>query len=211
MNFISMMNMKLGLRSFFFYELSIGKRISSVDPEDCFPEERILVTLDVGKKGDPYGTSLQEMLLLLMLATQNDTRNIFEFGTFLGQTAYNLSLNIPGRIYTLALPSEQMVRKVWENQPQKAQITALHGDSSTFDFEPFVGQMELVFVDGDHSYQGCRIDTQNALKMVRKGGLVVWHDYAPCWPGVVRTLNDLSKEILLLHLRHTSLVIHRRK
>lgn len=171
----------------------------------------MLVTLDVGRKGEPYGSSLQEMFLLVMFAVQTDAKNIFEFGTFLGQTAYNLSLNVPGRIHTLAIHSERDTKKAWEGHPLKGQIIAHHGNSSTFDFQPFIGQMDLVFVDGDHTHKGCWIESRNALKMLRRDGLVVWHDYAPCWPGVVCTLNELSKEIPLVHLQHTSLVIHRGK
>lgn len=197
-----------GLRSFSFYNLGIGKGIPSIEL-DPPPQDRILITLDVGRKGDPYGTSYPEMLLLVMLAVQTDAHEIFEFGTFLGQTTYNLALNVSGRIHTLALPSERNAKKAWEGRHYRAQIFSLHGDSSSFDFQPFFGQMDFVFVDGAHSYQGCLTESRVAFKLLKKNALIVWHDYNPCWPGVVRALNLLAKEVRLIHLRNTSFVIYR--
>ena len=35
----------------------------------------------------------------------------------------------------------------------------------------------LVFVDGCHAYDFVHQDTANALRYLRPGGLIVWHDY----------------------------------
>lgn len=36
---------------------------------------------------------------------------------------------------------------------------------------------DVCFVDADHSYDGVRRDTLLAWKVVRRGGVIVWHDY----------------------------------
>ena len=38
--------------------------------------------------------------------------------------------------------------------------------------------MDLLFVDGDHSYEGVKLDTHNAFKLTRiHFSTIVWHDY----------------------------------
>jgi len=41
------------------------------------------------------------------------------------------------------------------------------------------GPIDLVFIDGDHSYEGCRADVEMYGPLVRPGGLVVLHDILP--------------------------------
>jgi hypothetical protein len=93
----------------------------------------------------------------------------FEIGTFDGRTTINLAANGPenGRIYTLDLPPEGLGHtrhsiacgdEKYIQKPQSgarflgtrwaARITQLYGDSATFDFTPYEGRMDLVFVDG---------------------------------------------------------------
>ena len=54
------------------------------------------------------------------------------------------------------------------------------------------GTVGLVFVDGGHSYGVCKSDSEKALSLVRKGGVVVWDDYGTYWPGVKKVLDELS-------------------
>lgn len=39
------------------------------------------------------------------------------------------------------------------------------------------GSLDLVFIDGDHSYKGVRADIDAWLPKVRKGGFIAGHDY----------------------------------
>lgn len=47
----------------------------------------------------------------------------------------------------------------------------------------------LVFVDGDHSYERCRFDGSEALRI---GGRVLFHDHEATWPGVTGAVSDLA-------------------
>lgn len=51
-------------------------------------------------------------------------------------------------------------------------------NSQTLDFRPYHGKFDLVFIDGDHSYEGVKIDTENAFKLLKNDkSVIVWHDY----------------------------------
>lgn len=70
------------------------------------------------------------------------------------------------------------------------QLNQIIGDSRSLDFEK-LGNFDLIFVDGCHRYDGVRIDTENALKIVAPGGVIVWHDYQPDWQGVMQWMNEM--------------------
>jgi hypothetical protein len=74
-------------------------------------------------------------------------------------------------------------------------ILQLYGDSATFDYRPYLGKVDFVFIDGSHSYHYVLHDSWTALELVRGPGLIVWHDYVSkghqCWPGLVRALDEL--------------------
>jgi predicted O-methyltransferase YrrM len=40
------------------------------------------------------------------------------------------------------------------------------------------GQIDVLFIDGDHSYEGCKHDFESYSALVRPGGMVLFHDIA---------------------------------
>jgi len=88
-----------------------------------------------------------------------------------------------------------------------AKINQLFGDSASFDFSPFYNSCSLVFVDGSHAYEYALSDTYAAMKMVKKGGVIIWDDYG-IWEGVTRALEEIEEKekIRLENISGTSLV-----
>lgn len=41
------------------------------------------------------------------------------------------------------------------------------------------GQLDFLFIDGDHSYDGVRMDYETYAPLVREGGLIAFHDIVP--------------------------------
>jgi predicted O-methyltransferase YrrM len=163
-------------------------------------------------------------------------RSVFELGTCTGKTTYLLAANTPdtSRITTLtlgpddlelyqdgaqdigsakrsALKESQFADFFYTGTPEAAKITQLFGDSKSFDETPYLQSFDLIFIDGSHAYSYVMSDSRKALKMVRPGGVIVWHDY--CGPrrarDVFRALNDLSKELPLVHIQGTTMVAYR--
>lgn len=185
--------------------------------------------------GSAYcGTDTYEAWILAVLA--QGTRRLFEFGTCTGRTAYTWARNSPpdAKITTLTLSPEQ--RQAYQesarDRPTDTQIALrescflsfyysgtevepkieqLFGDSKELDETPYLGQIDVVFVDGSHAYSYVASDTAKALRMVRPGGLVLWHDYVDPWHvrGVFQFLNELSVELPLRLIEGTTLVYYR--
>lgn len=163
-------------------------------------------------EGADGNVSLIELIILDHLVAQRSADVVFELGTFDGRTTINLAANTPEKaiVYTIDLPGSQLdeVRLGLEpadrkyidkevsgarfiNTPEASKIVQLAGDTATFDFTQWYGQVDFVFIDASHSAAYVRNDTEVALKLVGgRPGLIVWHDYGSVWPGVTEVLDD---------------------
>ena len=89
----------------------------------------------------------------------------------------------------------------------------LYSDSKAFDESPYLGQCDLIFIDGSHTYSYIKSDTAKAMRMIKDNGIIIWHDYRPGSDpkDVTRYLNELSKGKELVHIDQTSLIAYRHK
>ncbi len=72
-------------------------------------------------------------------------------------------------------------------------------------------KFDLVFVDGDHSYEGARADLENWGRRVRSGGQVLVHDATPDFPGVCKAIDgwktDPAVRVRVHDQRHGSICV----
>lgn len=161
---------------------------------------------------------ISELAIINALAKEcEENTNLLEIGTFDGRTSLNLSFSTHEncKVYTLDLKKDMdtkyeidrgethMVDKERSgvridkfrdaNNPIADKITQLYGDSAQFDFSPYYDSCSLVFIDGSHAYDYAKSDTIQALKMVKKGGVIIWHDYG-IWKGVTQALEEMESE-----------------
>jgi predicted O-methyltransferase YrrM len=81
----------------------------------------------------------------------------------------------------------------------------------------FVGQFQnisFLFIDGDHSIEGCRFDFDNFQQAVKPGGFIAFHDYYPDRHDLGSTwvVDNLVKPSAQFELdgRHDSLIVFRK-
>src|SRR5205814_848765 len=83
-----------------------------------------------------------------------------------------------------------------------ANIVQLYGDTAQFDFSPWYGTRDLVFVDACHEYEYVINDTEIAFRLSHSRGMIIWHDYGS-WVGVTRALNEFhSRDPRFRSVRH---------
>lgn len=169
--------------------------------------------------------------VIAALCSVLECKTFFEIGTERGKTAWTVARNNSHTdVFTLDLPSKESARtaelemtdaylfQYWErgvaftNTAEGERISQLYGDSALFDYEPYEGKMDLVYVDGSHSYSYVRNDTEAALRLLSPDGSVMWDDY-PAYPGVYQYLNELAgkRPERFFHLNGTRLVICTRR
>ncbi len=156
-----------------------------------------------------------DMVYVCGMASVTNAKRIFEFGTYRGQTTCGLVASCKeAQVFTLNLPPEDDPRYapfigiLIARSPYRDRITQIFSDSRTFDTTSFRKSMDYIFIDGDHSYEGVKNDTEKALELLRPGGLIVWHDYAAKSPGVLEYLAEFSKDRPLFRIRKTCLAVY---
>lgn len=156
-----------------------------------------------------------ECAALASLCHSVNAKRVFEFGTYMGVSTTQLALNIPddGQVFTLDLPEDHPayslpIPKMEEQQiaseknkgilvPEdiRGKVSFLRSDSATFDETPYLESIDLVFVDGAHSYEYVKNDSEKGLRMLRKGGVVAWHDFVPNHRDVVRYVRNCGLNV----------------
>lgn len=141
-------------------------------------------------------------------------RTVVEIGSLYGGTLWAW-LQVPGvRSVTsvdLLLDYEPMrpglveARKQWQGWSNRLHI--VEGDSHAPETVRAVSdrtgaRIDFLFIDGDHTYEGVSADFAAWSPLVRRGGLVAFHDTVPTderhEPGVVQLVTELERRYLSL-------------
>jgi predicted O-methyltransferase YrrM len=170
--------------------------------------------------------------LLATIVSALRPKKIFETGTFRGVAALTMALNAPeAEIYTLDLPEEVTSAEVetlskgdkeWVRLSRTStgfafaghhaatRIHQLRGNSLAFDPPAFLANSDLCFIDGGHSYECIKADTETALKILSPNGVIVWDDYTWFIDGVSEYLTELRATLPLHRIAGSQLVLYRR-
>lgn len=215
-----------GLAAVYREQVSDRSPLPEVSLHDLAPPETVVRLADFqGREGN---VTQYELLVIGTLVSHRRPRVLLEIGTFDGNTTLQLAHNSPedARIYTLDLPTGEnaaarldpkdntYITDTHKLQRKYAGTAVGHkviqclGDSATFDFHSTLehGRPELVFIDGSHSYDYVRNDTGKVFEILAPGGIVLWHDYVPAWPGVMTYLDELGSTLPLKRIKGTALV-----
>jgi hypothetical protein len=105
---------------------------------------------------------------------------------------------------------EYVTGEVFLNAPDdiRKRIHQRLGDSRSLDLSDLYGKAGLVIIDGGHTYDMCMSDSLNAFKLIRPGGLVLWDDYDPYFPGLRACVDELSRQRTFYYLRKEQFVVY---
>jgi SAM-dependent methyltransferase len=151
---------------------------------------------------------LDEEVLIGLTVQALGARRIFEIGTFEGGTTRFLAdkAGEGAEVFTLDLPEAEFAWS-WTQTGRKfrgsavgPRIKQLFGNSLEFDFSPYERSIDLVFVDAAHDYPHGFADSRTALRLVRPGGVVLWHDFNSHFPGLVHAIIEATAGLPLKRL-----------
>ena len=134
--------------------------------------------------------------LLYSVANMRQPKNVLEIGFNLGYSAIYLA-RVSGRVVSLDNDASGNVSTGLENV--KGQGIENHkvmvGNSEDLVsrvVEEFDGLIDLLFIDGDHSYEGCKADWDNYSPLLAKNAVVLFHDSVRA-KGVKRVINEIER------------------
>jgi predicted O-methyltransferase YrrM len=165
------------------------------------------------------------------LAAALKPRVSFEIGTYLGLSALTIALNTPedATIYTVDLPegfgeadlstltqgdkrlamdTVQTVGRALVDHPAAEKVRQIRCNSTALDVGQYVDRIDLALIDGGHSYELVRNDTEKCLPHLAAGGMMVWDDYRWNLPGVSRYLRELQRKMPLRRIAGTQYVVY---
>lgn len=123
-------------------------------------------------------------------------KRIFEIGTYRGASAEMMLRLLPeAHVISIAFVRSINGRRQYNNDDlrmdqvgelvspvNRSRYTQLIGDSHEIGPDSFItehGNVDFVFIDGDHSREGVRQDTELARAILAPGGAISWHDANP--------------------------------
>ena len=164
-----------------------------------------------------------EILMLQELLKNEKIERIVEIGTWKGSNALLFAMMVSryenGRVYCCDLSFDygihyarehqtnirRQYRQFYSESPYKKYITELTGDSHDPVFIEKVkevvgtGSVDLLFIDGDHSYEGVKADFHNFFPLVKSRKYIALHDildseYHRAWNVMVAPFWNEIKE-----------------
>ena len=192
------------------------------------PPARRISQIQVPFRRGACGLTKLETIALVGAMRVVHARRVFEFGSFLGITTLNFALNVPpdGSVLTLDLGADCATRA--NQHPASGplseihlkadgldfvdsevadNITALSGDSTSFDFGAWKNSMDLVFIEGGHGIDALSVGTENAFSMIVKDkpACILWHDQPSSKHPILSSQLKISEAIPLFHISDTNL------
>ncbi len=171
------------------------------------PADRLLPSLPPVS----YWMSDEETRFLCWLADRT-SGDLLEIGCRDGQTTRRLALhNLARVIHALdftgepTMCAEQLYEKVGEVAEHARglpNVRVYDVNSRILDYTVFSPrQISMILIDGDHSYEGVRADSEKAFAYLDGcvEGSIAWHDYGHVpgradWIGVNRYLHEVARE-----------------
>lgn len=133
------------------------------------------------------GTSLPvDIMLLKSLARNFRNCAYLEIGSWRGESISNI-YEVTADCTSVTLSEAEMKEKGKNAEYVKAHgifsknlqaLKSIEHNSRTFDFGSLNKKFDLIFIDGDHSYEGVLNDTIKTMPLRRdSNSIIVWHDY----------------------------------
>lgn len=183
-------------------------KIPSVELGTLLGGVKANITLSVQKYEDGTLPS-DNAMALLALAVAASPKVVLEIGTFMGHTTRLLAMNLPDSIiHSVDLPldfipgqdnvagakkddfhliARREVGREYRGTSCEARIRQHFVDTATWNFREAAGAT-FFFIDGSHTYDYCKIDSEGCYELCSGKGVFVWHDCDEAHPGVVKAL-----------------------
>lgn len=133
-----------------------------------------------------------------------------EIGSYKGYTTHSMIEGNASRVFSIDLWNGDLSNTSedwnWQLDKQKGlnvlkQFCKKSGETLFNKVFPVIGSgdfwskvwpfsVDLIFIDGDHSYESCKKDIDNWLPHLKDDGILCGHDYNEACPGVMQAVQE---------------------
>jgi len=190
-----------------------ASRLPTISLDELLGDRKPRISLNAMRYEEGMLPSRDAFVLLASFAAESP-REVLEIGTFMGHTTRLLAENCEtATIHTIDLPPDYSAEKDREGgipkddfhligrrvvgreflgQECSARIKQHFADTAILDFQE-VGSPTFFFIDGSHTYEYCKNDSEKCFELCKGKGVFFWHDVNDLHPGVVRFVNEWRK------------------
>ena len=154
--------------------------------------------------------TVQERVVLYKLCSRAGVQTCLEIGSYVGASAYFMSAGLSqkssdfGKLFCIdTWKNDSMSEGNWDTYATFVKNTSLYSGFivpirgfSTEVVECVARQtqdLDLLFIDGDHTYEGVKADWQAYRRFLKPGSIVVFHDWG--WAdGVKKVVEEEVKQ-----------------
>lgn len=156
-----------------------------------------------------------EAVALLSILVAEAPREVLEIGTLMGHTATRMAESLESAtIHTVDLPidyarehdpeitlpkddfhliASRVVGREYQGRACAARIHQHLCDTATWDFQE-AGHPTFFFIDGSHTYEYCKNDSEKCFALCGGQGLFLWHDCDWGHPGVEQLISEWREQ-----------------
>ncbi len=180
------------------------------------PKYPIIEPEDFGRRP----TSKYDISGILFLM-QSSKKDFVEIGSWYGKTTYEIAIRFPNKlIYSMDYIGEDLILDPASNRAlikDKEDLCSyargiknvgfIYANSHTFDFNKFQ-DVDFFFIDGDHSFEGVKTDSEKAMIYLKKngGGTIAWHDvHTKNLTQVPDYMQSIAKTKNIFYLKNTNI------
>lgn len=154
------------------------------------------------------GSTAMDYFFLKAVAIKQQAKVFLEIGAWTGESAATVA-EVVDQCYSISLPDDHpSVSYAFDHfchkenfsrhfSHNKENIINFQENSFEFNYDKIQKNIDLVFIDGDHSYQSICKDTENIFsKCGYEDTIVVWHDFKNLYNELVLTTYQAVKDTL---------------
>jgi Methyltransferase domain len=180
--------------------------IPEVSLDEILGDRRPVIRLAVMRYEDGMLPTNQAVALLSVLVAERP-KVALEIGTYMGYTTRQMAENLETAIiHTVDLPETSSAESTAEHNLPKDdfhliknrivgrefkgfscanRIIQHFADTATWNYQE-AGHPTFFFIDGSHTFEYCRNDSEKCFDLCEGRGVFLWHDCDDTHPGVVR-------------------------
>ena len=130
-------------------------------------------------------SSTIDIAFIKALCRQYDRCKYLEIGSWRGESLFNIA-PVVSQCTSISFSADQVLSRFHnKTMADSLQIFSkgiknvrhIEADSLTFNFDSLNEKFDVIFVDGDHTYNGVKSDARNAFRMLKdESSVIIFHD-----------------------------------
>lgn len=141
-----------------------------------------------------WGSGPLDYAFIRAIAMKYKAKKYLEIGTYIGESlkavadiceqCYSITASKDAPFAMTNICKASNYPDYTDRLADDSNVTHYYCDSQIFDWNQVPKDIDLYFIDGDHSYKGVYCDTKNVFLHKTDDAIVVWHDFKNANPSV---------------------------